>query len=364
MLRTGMAFRENARVLGLVRDQAVRDVLTGLGNRRQLAADLDRALENGAKAEPRLLATYDLDGFKGYNDTFGHPAGDVLLTRLAASLGKVAAPNGSAYRLGGDEFCVLASVPLGDEDAFLESTLRALSAEGDGFAITSSIGSVFLPEEALDSGEALRVADQRLYVHKRRHAGRSAQHEMLLQALYEREPDLREHVGDVVDSAVAVGQALGLRGEALEELRLAARLHDIGKLAIPDAVLKKPGPLDVDEWAYVKEHTLIGERILSAAPPWKGVANIVRATHERWDGEGYTDGLAGTQIPIAARIIAVCDAFSAMTSRRPYRLPIGREEALDELRRCSGTQFDPDVVGAFCTAMPASASKPSAATAA
>jgi diguanylate cyclase (GGDEF)-like protein len=167
---------------------------------------------------------YDLDGFKGYNDAFGHPAGDVLLTRLAASLGKVAAPYGAAYRLGGDEFCVLGSVPVGDEDAFLESTVRALSEDGHGFAITSSIGSVFLPEEALDPREALRVADQRLYVHKRRHAGRSTQHEMLLQALYEREPDLREHVGDVVDSASAVGQALGLRGEALEELRLAGRV--------------------------------------------------------------------------------------------------------------------------------------------
>jgi two-component system, cell cycle response regulator len=172
---------------------------------------------------------------------------------------------------------------------------------------------------------------------------------VLLQALYERSPDLRDHAEDVVEAAVAVGESLGVTGAELEELALAARLHDVGKLAIPDAVLQKPGPLDVHEWAFVKEHVLIGERILAASPAWTRVAEIVRASHERWDGGGYVDGLSGDSIPLAARIIAVCDAFSAMTSSRPYRLPVGREQALEELRRCSGTQFDPDVVATFCT---------------
>ena len=161
-------------------------------------------------------------------------------------------------------------------------------------------------------------------------------------------PDLREHVQSVAETAGAVGEAFGLSEAKLEELKLAARLHDVGKLAIPDDVLEKPGPLDVDEWAFVKEHTVIGERILSAASAWKGVAAIVRATHERWDGDGYPDGLVDTEIPPAARIIAVCDAFSAMTSPRPYRLAVTREEALAELRRCAGTQFDPEVVRVFC----------------
>src|SRR5207249_553727 len=125
-------------------------------------------------------------------------------------------------------------------------------------------------------------------------------------------------------------------------------LHDVGKLAIPDDVLQKPGPLDVNEWAFIKQHTVMGERILVASPGWSGVGTIVRATHERWDGEGYPDGLVGEEIPLAARIIAVCDAFSAMTSQRPYRLPVTREMALTELRRCAGTQFDPAVIEAFC----------------
>ncbi len=145
-----------------------------------------------------------------------------------------------------------------------------------------------------------------------------------------------------------MGGRLGVVGESLEELKLAAELHDIGKLAIPDAVLEKPGPLDVSEWAFVREHTAIGERILSATPALRAVGKIVRSTHERWDGAGYSDGVVGESIPLAARIVAVCDAFSAMTSDRPYRAAVSPEQALAELRRCAGTQVDPVVVEAFC----------------
>jgi HD-GYP domain-containing protein (c-di-GMP phosphodiesterase class II) len=141
---------------------------------------------------------------------------------------------------------------------------------------------------------------------------------------------------------------MGIHGEELEVLGLAARLHDVGKLAIPDDILRKPGPLDEDEYEFVKQHTVMGERILGASPGWGRVAKIVRATHECWDGTGYPDGLAGADIPLAARIISVCDAFSAMTSHRPYRLPISSEAALDELRGRAGTQFDPEVVETFC----------------
>jgi two-component system cell cycle response regulator len=296
-----------------------------------------------------VLAFYDLDGFKLYNDSFGHPAGDALLSRLAASLSEVVAPNGSCYRLGGDEFCVLAEVPQGSEEAFLEATALALSESGQGFTVTSSLGAVSLPEEASNATDALRLADQRLYVQKRARSGlRGRPHEMLLQALYERSPGLRDHVDEVLDMTTELGQSFGLRGDDLEELRLAARLHDVGKLAIPDAVLQKAGPLDVHEWDFIKQHTVMGERILVASPGWAGIGVIVRATHEHWDGTGYPDGLAGEEIPLAGRIIAVCDAFSAMTSQRPYRLPVPREQALAELQRCAGTQFDPAVVERFC----------------
>ena len=229
---------------------------------------------------------YDLDGFKLYNDTFGHPAGDALLTRLAGALAKAVAPYGGCYRLGGDEFCVLADVPAEDEGAFLEETAAALGESGVGFEVTSSFGAVRLPREASTSTEALRVADQRLYAQKRERSGRREPHEMLLQALFERSPGLRDHVGEVVQRATSIGETFGLPPDELEELRLAARLHDVGKLAVPDDVLQKPGPLHPEEWAFIREHTVIGQRILAAAPGWLGVAAIVRATHERWDGIG------------------------------------------------------------------------------
>jgi HD-GYP domain-containing protein (c-di-GMP phosphodiesterase class II) len=193
------------------------------------------------------------------------------------------------------------------------------------------------------------MADHRLYAQK--HAmkrGRGQPHEVVLEALFERDPDLRAHVQDVASLSAAVGRRLGLEAEELEELVIAAQLHDIGKIAIPDAVLEKPGPLDEAEERLIRQHTVIGQRILSAAPPLHGVGTIVRATHERWDGKGYVDGLAGHAIPLAARIIAVCDTFAAMTSDRPYRAAVPIEEAFTELRRWAGTQFDPDVVRVFC----------------
>jgi diguanylate cyclase (GGDEF)-like protein len=347
-VRLVFTFRENTRIVAMLRTRAVKDALTGLDNRRKLVDDLARALANGDRAESRLLVIYDLDGFKLYNDTFGHPAGDAMLTRLAGALEKVVAPYGACYRLGGDEFCVLAEVPHGQEEDFLEATATALSETGVGFEVTSSFGAVRLPAEASTSTDALRVADQRLYAQKRERSGRREPHEMLLQALFERSPSLRDHVGEVVHTAVSVGAAFGLSPGELDELRLAARLHDVGKLAVPDDVLLKPGPLHPEEWAFIREHTVIGERILAAAPGWLGVAAIVRATHERWDGTGYPDGLAGDDIPLAARIIAVCDAFSAMTSQRPYRLPVVEAQALTELQSRAGTQFDPEVVNIFC----------------
>ena len=172
-----------------------------------------------------------------------------------------------------------------------------------------------------------------------------------MRAVSEREPDLREHLRDVAELALAVGSYLGLSGTALKELRLAAELHDVGKLAIPDAILQKPAPLSPEEWEFVRQHTAIGQRILAGAPALQGIGEVVRATHEHWDGGGYPDGLAHSDIPLAARIIAVCDAYTAMTARRLYQQAATPEQALSELRRRAGTQFDADVVTAFCDAI-------------
>ena len=161
-------------------------------------------------------------------------------------------------------------------------------------------------------------------------------------------------LGGVVDGLAAVGghaervgRELGLDAAELVHVRRAAALHDIGKIAIPDEILHAPRALTDDEWAYMRQHTIIGERIISAAPELAEVAGIVRASHERWDGAGYPDGLAGEDIPLGARIVAVCDSWEAMTSSRAYRAAMSPTLALNEITRCSGSQFDPRVVAAF-----------------
>jgi diguanylate cyclase (GGDEF)-like protein len=346
LARSALTLRENAALLERRGTEALTDALTGLRNRRALLGDLDDALEQARDGgEPRMLAIFDLNGFKQYNDTFGHPAGDALLARLAEKLAAAVAPAGGAYRMGGDEFCVL----MPASDPLLQRAAGALAETGESFAVTAAYGAVTIPQEASSSSDALGVADGRLYRRKGQIiARRSAAHEPLLRTLAEREPGLRAHVADVSTLVLAIGRELGLEGLDLEELRLAAELHDVGKLAIPDAVLQKPGALDDAEWEFIRKHTLIGQRILAGAPALAAVGTIVRSTHERWDGRGYPDGLAGEAIPLAARIVAVCDAYSAITSDRPYRAACAEKQAVAELRRCAGAQFDPRLVEILC----------------
>ena len=173
---------------------------------------------------------------------------------------------------------------------------------------------------------------------------------MLVQVLAEREPELRRHMADVADLAAATGRELGLDPDALDVISRAAELHDIGKVAVPDDIINKPGPLDDVEWRIMRQHTLVGERILAAAPALAAVARLVRLSHEHWDGTGYPDQLAGDEIPIGARIIAVCDTYDAITSERAYAVARAHDSAIAELRRCAGSQFDPAVVAAFCAA--------------
>jgi HD-GYP domain-containing protein (c-di-GMP phosphodiesterase class II) len=171
--------------------------------------------------------------------------------------------------------------------------------------------------------------------------------DLLLRMLREMQPEFVEHIPALAEHARATAVQLGLAGEAVDEVVNAMHLRDVGMLAIPESMLAKPSALDPEEWALIHRHTVIGERMLAAAPELRPVAAIVRSSHERWDGEGYPDGLAGERIPIGARIVAVCDAFSAMTSPRAYRPTIPQPVALAELTRCAGQQFDPTVVDAF-----------------
>jgi two-component system, cell cycle response regulator len=350
--RAGITFRDNTALLRTTRTEALTDGLTGLPNRRRLMHDLERRFAGEGHERhisPATFAFFDLDGFKGYNDTFGHAAGDMLLDRFASRLAAAVDGHGRAYRLGGDEFCVLLDGHLGLGDARMAVCSAALEEQGEGFRVGASCGAVTLPDEADNPTHALQLADQRMYAAKRnaRSSSRTQTRDVLLQVLREREPELHHHLAGVAALAVAVGRRLALSAEQLDEVTRAAELHDVGKIAIPDEILHKPARLDADEWQLMRQHTIIGDRILGAAPAMRPVAEIVRASHERWDGTGYPDGLAGEGIPLGARIVSVCDAFHAMTTPRSYQRTLTREEALAELRSCAGTQFDPDVVEAF-----------------
>jgi diguanylate cyclase (GGDEF)-like protein len=326
-------------------DASETDSLTGLGNRRRLMADLQQVITDGRRA---VFVILDLDGFKSYNDTFGHPAGDALLTRIGKRLQGAVEGVGRAYRLGGDEFCSLWWGEINGATPECRSA-AALCERGEGFYITAAYGAVAIPSEAKTAEEALQRADARLYSHKHRtRASSSVQSkDVLRQTLAEARPELAPHGDAVMALAESVARALELAPHVIEQVRHAAQLHDIGKIAIPDALLEKPGALDAEEWEFIPRHTTIGERIINAAPALEQVALLVRSSHERYDGSGYPDGLRGEEIPIGSRIIFVCAAFDAMTSPRPYGRTLAPAEALAELRRFAGTQFDPAVLTAF-----------------
>ena len=340
--RMAFSFREKLVLLSASRIEARTDPLTGIGNRRKLIDDLSARLN---AQTPAVLILLDLDGFKGYNDSFGHPAGDALLARLAKKLAAAVASDGEVYRIGGDEFCVLGAVEHARREAFAASAAEALQEHGEGFRITSAQGSVALPEEAEDVAEALRLVDGRMYDEKdgrRASAGRQSR-DVLLRALYERDERLQGRLADIVELVRSVGRELGLSADEVGDLALAAELHEVGKLAIPDSILSKPEPLTEEETRFLRRHPLIGERILSSAPALAKVSRFVRSIHERFDGTGYPDGLAGQEIPFRSRIISACAAFIAMTSTSTP------DAAIAELRRGAGTEFDPVVLDALAS---------------
>jgi diguanylate cyclase (GGDEF)-like protein len=312
--------------------------------------DLEVEVGLATESRPSGLVLLDLDGFKQYNDRFGHPMGDALLgqlgRRLAASF-----PHDRAYRLGGDEFCVLAR---GSEEMILkaaEDARDALTERGAGFEVGCTSGEAIIPREGHDAIAAMRLADERLYTRKERRQRSTVGNQTtaaLLQALEEREPELRDHLDQVAGLSVEVGREMGITGDELDDLARAAHLHDVGKVAVPDAILQKPSELDPVEWELMKNHAIAGERILSAAPALSSIARLVRSSHERWEGGGYPDGIAGEEIPLGARIIAACDAYHSMITLRAYGGTLDTRQAIEELRRCAGYQFDPDVVETLC----------------
>ena len=351
---------------------ALTDPLTGLGNHRSFHERLQRELVAAEHEGSSLaLCLVDFDDLKGVNDQFGHPVGDLVLGQVASRLRQ----GGEAFRLGGDEFAVL--LPRQDErqaTAVARSIVErvaALEIEGVG-SVTVSAGVATYPMQGSGRDELIRLADSALYWAKkdgknrvRAYASESilradleqiadtpdqaAQYraaESLAKAVDERDAYTGSHSQRVGEYSARIAHRLGADDAAVELTRLAGNLHDLGKLAIPEEVLRKPDDLSEAERLILERHPQIGYRMLESLGV-QPVAEWVLHHHERWDGAGYPNHLAGEQIPLGARIIFVADAFDAMTSERAYSQAMTQRDALAELERCAGTQFDPAVVKAL-----------------
>jgi GGDEF domain-containing protein len=339
--------RRQSRELARRRLEAVNDRVTGLRNRDSLEADIAAAA--AARGGEWVLVLLELEGFEAHNDRLGYAAGDEMLRGLGRQLlGAVAPLGGIAYRVEAGRLAAL--VPAGERplgEIVLAAT-GSLQGEDGEASVSCSYGELTIPAEAADGPAALQLAGRRLAAHRqRRHrSARRQAHAVLMATLEARHPQLRDNLRVAAYRAISLARRLRLDREQIDDIALAAELQQIGLLAVPEAVVEKD-ELDEGERALVRSHTAAGERIVAAAPGLAPVAALVRASAEHFDGSGYPDGLAGEAIPEGARVIAVAVAYAALTGRRPHREPIGADEALAELRRHAGSQFDPRVVEAL-----------------
>ena len=367
--QVAQALRADRRLRQL-RHLAEHDPLTGVRNRRGLEEHIAERLRD----EHVAVLVCDLDHFKRVNDVHGHAAGDEALARFGRLLSRVAAEaDGEAFRTGGEEFClVLRGLDAAPAAAHAVARRLAEGTRGGELSLTLSVGLATSSDALPDVDGLLAAADQALYVAKRRgrdlivpwtatladtslRAPEGSRGQLdavmfLAEALDLRDGSTAMHSRTVADLAERIGAQLSLAPARVRRLRIAGALHDLGKVGVADAVLRKPGALDETEWAEMQRHPQLGARILAKAA-LGDVAGWVLAHHERMDGGGYPRGLRAERIPLEARILAVADAYEAMTADRPYREAMTARDAQAELRRCSGTQFDPQVVQALLEAL-------------
>ena len=343
---------------------ALTDPLTGLGNHRHFYEQLEREALAADSVHPLSICLLDVDDFKQINDLYGHPVGDQALVKIADRLRQ----DGEAFRVGGDEFALLLPGRTAREAmAIAEGVIGRVTGTAQ-----LSAGIVTYPDHGVERSELVRVADSALYLAKEHgknrvrvyrpdllelaelrrlaegpdRAARLRAAASLAHAVDARDAYTGSHSYMVGELAARVAKKMGLETEQVELARLAGSLHDLGKLAIPEEILRKPGPLNEAERLVLERHPQIGFRMLDSLGV-EPVASWVLHHHERWDGDGYPDRLGGDAIPLGSRILFVADAYDAMTTDRVYRSKLSHERAISELERCAGTQFDPDVVAAL-----------------
>jgi diguanylate cyclase (GGDEF)-like protein/PAS domain S-box-containing protein len=365
--------------------RADRDPLTGLLNHRAFHEKLEEETERAGREGTFLaVAMLDVDGFKFFNDAYGHPVGDDALRRVADVLRHICRSYDTLARFGGDEFAVLMpGVGRGETEAVAARMARGLEGisirppgGAEDVPLRLSMGLSVFPDAGLSRMEAVALADKRLY--RAKSGGRGSFYadlgaepgdaasrlrgqmggvvegfsmlDALVTAVDARDRYTRRHSEEVLAHSLAIARALGLDEPARQTVAVAALLHDVGKIGVPDQILRKPGRLTEEELEAVKQHPLMGAVIVGAVPGLQSALDAIRHHHERWDGAGYPDGLRGEEIPPAARLLAVADAFSALTSDRPYRKGLDAAGALRLLEEGAGTQWDPACVAAFLRA--------------
>ncbi len=330
------------------------DALTGLFNRAYLDEAWQRLIRKGANGVGVICC--DLDGLKLINDTLGHAAGDRLLQRTADILKAAVPPSALVVRTGGDEFVIILT---GMDEADLEAVSRRIwdackVSDLTDLPLRLSMGWRYRErcEPGSDDLDAmLKAADDEMYRQKlsSSQSARSGVVHTIMKMLEVRDFETEEHSQRLARMAVGLSDRAGLPGHRKNDLRLLAQFHDIGKIGISDKILLKPGVLTSEERKEIERHSEIGHRIATVIPELQPVAEFILKHHERWDGKGYPLGLKGEQIPIENRILAIVDAYDAMTSDRPYRKAMTAVEAFAELRKCQGSQFDPILVELFLT---------------
>jgi len=325
------------------------DSLTGLYNRYFFEEELKR-LDTG-RMLPLSIIIGDVNGLKLINDTFGHSHGDRLLCKIARILKYCFRKEDIVARWGGDEFiAILPNTSKEDAQKVIERIKQRCDQESEKrLTLSISLGCACKQLAPTDLKTLIKEAEDQMYRHKlvETKSARSRMISSLEKALEERDYETEEHMQRMKRLARETGRCLGLADSSLDELSLLATLHDIGKIAIADHIILKPDKLSLKEWDIIKKHPEIGYRIASQSPELNIIAEAILCHHENWDGSGYPRGLKGVQIPLLSRIISIVDTFDAMTNDRPYRKALGFKEALEEIKMCSGTQFDPEIVAVF-----------------